>query len=136
MRKKILMSYAIAIQFILSIADIKVVNAFTEGDGTGSVNPNINALNDLAKKTVNLNDLPGWNGDVFALANKLIRFMAYLAPVLAITLFAYFAFRAIQGTDEQRQKFIKYIQYSALGLVILFLSYLIVTGVLKVLFSL
>lgn len=79
--------------------------------------------------------IPGFNGDIFAFFNKVIRASVNVAMTLAVFMLVLAGFAAVQAKDSAKEEYFKKVTNVATGIFVILLSYLIVTGVFALLYN-
>jgi len=128
--------------FLLCILSLSLVlggvSALAQGEGIKGLLPKRDNIckggsNDDVCLTTEDKD-SGGKGEITALASGIGRIMLYIAGVIALPLIAYGGFQyVLPGEEADKQKAVALIKNVAIGLVILVLSFTIVTAFLSLL---
>lgn len=96
----------------------------------------LSKYNEQTNYTINVGLIPGFNGDIYAFFNKVIRSSVSIAMTLAVFALVLAGFSAVQAKDSAKEEYFKKVTSVATGIAIILFSYLIVAGVYSLFYSL
>jgi len=94
------------------------------------------AMKTIEGQHINLSVLPGFNGDIWSLVNTVIQIISYTAGSFGVLLWIYESFLVIQGNDASITRYRQKIRNIAIGLLLIFASYMIVVAITAIFYNL